>query len=108
HPLRVAASEVVVDRDEVDAFAGEGVQIQRHGGDEGLALAGRHLGDLALVQNDTADHLHVVRHHLPLGGNADDVPGRADERLTRRLHQPERFGQKVVDGGTFLDAATKL
>ena len=65
HPLRVAAGEVVVDRDEVRAAAGEGIEVERQRRDEGLALAGRHLGDAPLVQHDAADQLHVVRHHVP-------------------------------------------
>ena len=52
HPLRVAASEVVVDRDDVDALAGDRVQDRGERRDEGLALAGAHLRDLALVEHD--------------------------------------------------------
>ena len=58
-PLGVALGEVVVDRDEVDAGAREPVQVERERGDEGLALAGLHLGDVALVENDSAHHLDV-------------------------------------------------
>ena len=50
HPLGVAAGEIIVDGDDVHAFAGERVQIDRQGGDERLAFAGAHLGDGALVQ----------------------------------------------------------
>jgi hypothetical protein len=49
HPLAVAPGEVVVDRDQVSALAGQRIQVERQGGDQGLALAGGHLGDLALV-----------------------------------------------------------
>ena len=59
HPLRVALSEVVVDGDDVHARAGERVEIDRQRGDQRLALAGLHLGDLALVQHHAADELHV-------------------------------------------------
>ena len=58
-PLGVALGEVVVDSDEVDADAGERVQVERRGGDERLALTGLHLGDVALVEDDAAHHLHV-------------------------------------------------
>ena len=59
HPLGVAAGEVVVDGDDVDALAGERVEIDRQRGDQRLALAGLHLGDGALVQHHAADQLHV-------------------------------------------------
>ena len=45
HPLGVAAGEVVVDGDDVDALAGERVEIDGKRGDERLAFAGLHLGD---------------------------------------------------------------
>ena len=36
------------------------VEIRRQRGDEGLAFAGDHFGDVALVQHHAAEHLHVV------------------------------------------------
>ena len=63
HPVGVAAGEVVVDRDDVHAPAGERVQIDGHRGDERLALARLHLGDLALVKDHSADQLNVERTH---------------------------------------------
>ena len=40
------------------------------GGHQGLALAGLHLGDAALVEDDAADELH------PVGLHAQHPPGR--------------------------------
>ncbi|CAN3976491.1 Core-binding (CB) domain-containing protein, partial [Dysosmobacter welbionis] len=57
HPLTVALGQVVVHRDDVDAPAGQGVQIGGQSGYQGLALAGLHLGDPALVQHDAAHQL---------------------------------------------------
>ena len=68
HPLRVAAGEVVVDRDEVGTAAGERVEIERQRRDERLAFTRRHLGDLALVEDHAADELHVVRAPCPRAG----------------------------------------
>jgi hypothetical protein len=65
HPLGVAAGQVVVDRDELGVARGEGVEVERQCGDEGLALAGGHFRDLALVDRDAADQLHVEVHHVP-------------------------------------------
>ena len=75
HPLAVALGEVVVHRDDVDALAGDGVQVGRERGDEGLPLATFHLGDHAPVQDDAAHELHGEVPHpegtpggLPHGG----------------------------------------
>ncbi len=88
HPFGVAFGEVVVDGDDVDAAAGEGVEIAGKRGDEGFAFAGLHLGDFAGVQDDAADHLDVEVAHLhgALAGFADDGEG---------------LGQDVVEGGFF-------
>ena len=74
HPVRVALGEVIVDRDDVHALSGQGVEIRRKCGDQCLALAGLHLGDLAVVQNHAAKELHVEDPHLqrPLPRLADD------------------------------------
>ena len=84
HPLGVAAGEVVVDRDDVDAFAFEGVQIGGQRGDERLAFAGLHLGDLALVQHGAADELHVEVPHV-------------QHAAAGLAHDGERLGQQVVE-----------
>ena len=86
HPLRVALSEVVVDGDDVHALAGERVQIDGQRGDERLALARLHLGDLALVQHHAADELHVevALAQRALGGLAHGGEGRHQEIVERR------------------------
>jgi len=74
HPLGVALGEVIVDGDDVDAVAGESVEIAGERGDEGFAFAGLHLGDFAGVKDHAADHLDVKVTH------ADDAPaGFADD-----------------------------
>jgi len=66
--------------------SGEGVEVAGECGDEGLAFAGLHLGDLAGVQGHAADHLHVEVAHADgaLAGFADDGEG---------------FGKDFVEGG---------
>ena len=59
-PLRIALGEVVVDGDDVDAAAGQPVEVRCQRRDECLPLAGLHLGDLAAVQDHPAQHLDVV------------------------------------------------
>ena len=84
HPVRVALREVVVDRDEVDARAGERIEIDRQRRDERLALAGAHFGDLAVVQRHAADQLHVEVAHL-------------QHALAGLAHDGERLGQQRVE-----------
>ena len=60
HPAGIPAGQVIIDRHQVDAPAGQRIQIERQGGDQRLAFAGAHLGDLALVQDQPADQLHIV------------------------------------------------
>ena len=86
HPLRVAAGQVVVDRDDVDALALERVQIGRQRRDERLAFAGLHLGDLAAVQDDAADELDVEVPHVQhaAAGLAHDGEGFREQVVERR------------------------
>ncbi len=95
HPLRVAAGQVVVHGDEVDALAAEPVQVRGQCRHEGLALAGLHLGDPAEVQRGTAHQLDVV---VPLSD-------RADRSLTG---DGERLGGDVVEVGPVGEALSEL
>ena len=94
HPLGVEPGQVVVDRDDVGAVAGEAVEVDRQRGHEGLALAGLHLGDPAEVQGGPADHLHVVVALAddPLGGLPDDGEG-LDEQLVELLAVVETLAE---------------
>ena len=86
HPLGVALGEIVVDGDDVDAAAGERVEIDREGGDQGLAFAGLHLGDAALVQHHAADQLDVemALAERALGGLAHGGERRHQDVVERR------------------------
>jgi hypothetical protein len=95
HPLRVAGREVGVDRDDVDALARQGVEVDRHRRGEGLALTGLHLGDVTLVEDDPPEHLHVVG---PL----------AEDPLRGLAHRRERLRQEVVEGLAGLQARAEL
>ena len=84
-PLGVALGEVVVDRDEVHARPRQRVEVERLRGDERLALAGLHLGDVALVEDDAAHHLDLEELDLPVAaeGLADRRVGLEEELLER-------------------------
>src|ERR1700761_6123454 len=63
HLRRVAASQVVVHGDNVNAFVFQRVQIHRQRTHQGLAFAGTHFGDTTRMQHHAADHLHIVMTH---------------------------------------------
>ena len=81
HPLRVAPRQVIVDRDDVNAAAGQRVQNRGKRRDQRLAFARFHLRDLAFVQHDAADQLHVEMAH-------------AEFPAARFAHQRERRHQR--------------
>ena len=95
HPVGVALREVVVDRDDVHALAGERVQVARQRRHQRLAFAGAHLGDLAVVQRHAADQLHVEVAH-------------AERALARLAHDGERLGQHLVERRALGDARLEL
>src|SRR5262249_38618552 len=64
HPLRVAASEVVVDGDNVDATSCERIQDGGKGGDERFAFARFHFRNFSVVENESADELDVEMAHV--------------------------------------------
>ena len=66
------------------AAARERVQVRGGRGDEGLALTGLHLGDVAEVEGGAAHELHV------------EVP-QAERAAARLAHGGERLGQQVVE-----------
>ena len=86
HPLRVAPRQVVVDGDDVNALAGQRVEVGRQRRDQRLAFARLHLGDAPGVEHVAADELHVEVPHV--------------ERTTAGLaHDGKRLGQQVVERG---------
>ena len=83
HPLGITIGQVVVDGDHVHALPGQGIEVDGQGGGKGLALAGAHLGDLALVQGHRALQLDVEVAHLhgALGALAHHCKGLGQERV---------------------------
>src|SRR5215207_7388116 len=95
HPGRVAAGQVVVDGDDVDAFAYQGVEVNGHGGRERLALARLHLRYLAFVQHYAAHDLLVEGAHPK--GTPGDLP-----------HDGESLGQQIIEGLAASEPLAKL
>ena len=78
HPFGVAAGEIIVDGDDMHALASEGVEIGGERRDKGLAFAGAHFGDRALMQNHPANELNI---EMPLAeGAARRFPYRCESR----------------------------
>ena len=75
--------------------AGQRVQVAGERGHERLALAGLHLGDVAVVERHAADELHVEVAHAQ----------RAHAGLA---HGRERLGQQVVELLAALEALAEL
>ena len=94
HPVGVAAGEIVVDGDDVDAPSLQGVQVGGQRRDQRLALAGLHLGDLAAVQHDAADELDVEVAHL------ENAPAGFPNRR-------ERLHEQIVERLALLDPLAK-
>ncbi len=107
HPAGVAAGEVVVDGDDVDALAGERIEIDRKRRDQGLAFAGLHLGDVALMQHYAADQLHVemALAKRALGRLADGGKG-GNQDVVQRLAVGELLAE--FGGAGFQGLVRKL
>jgi hypothetical protein len=64
--------------------ATEGIEIDGEGSDQGLALAGFHFGNLAVVQHHAANQLHIEMAHV------EDSPASF-------AHHRECFHQDVIE-----------
>ena len=74
--------------------AGQRVQVGRQRRHQRLALAGAHLGDLAVVQHHAADQLHVEMAH-------------AERALARFAHHREGFRQQLVERLAARDSSSR-
>ena len=72
HPLGVASGQIIIDRDDVNALAFQGVEVGRKCCDQRLSFTGLHLGDLPLVQENSADELDIEVAHVQ--GALGDFP----------------------------------
>jgi len=63
HPVGITLGEVVIDRDHVHTLARKRIEVGGQGCHERFALAGAHLGNLAVVHGHAADQLDVEMPH---------------------------------------------
>ncbi|GBD37333.1 hypothetical protein HRbin36_02464 [bacterium HR36] len=64
HPFAIPAGQVIVDRNDMDPLAGQRVEHRRQCGNQRLAFARGHFRDLALVQHNAAEDLHIEVSHI--------------------------------------------
>jgi hypothetical protein len=84
------------------AAPGEGIEVNWQGRDQCLAFASGHFRDLALVQRDATDQLHVEGNHVPLQRvrpHGDFTPAKPAASV---LHDRESFRQYFVEGSSQL------
>ena len=60
HPFAVAGGQVIVDRDDMNAAASQGIQVDRQGRDQGFAFTSLHFGDSTLMQDNAANQLNPI------------------------------------------------
>ena len=60
HPGSIARGQIIVHRDDMDAFPGKRVQEDGQRRDQGLALTRLHFGYLSLMERDPAHELNVI------------------------------------------------
>ncbi len=97
HPRRVALGEVVVDRHDVHAFAGERVEVRGQRGDERFTFAGFHFRDAAAVEDRASEQLHVERDHVPRERLVADAERFALQEFACADHDGERLGEDLVE-----------
>ena len=90
HPLGVAPGQIVVERQDVHAAIGEGVERRRHHRRERLALARLHLDDVSIVERQRRDDLFV---EWPLPEHAARCLAR--QREEGRPQRDERFPDRA-------------
>ena len=88
HPLGVAAGQIVVERQDVRAAIGEGIERRRHHRRERLSFSRQHLDDMPVVERERRDDLFVE------GTLAEHAARRlADQREERRPQRAERLAR---------------
>src|SRR4030095_16310188 len=71
HPFGIAFGQVVVDRDHVDAAAGDRVQVSGQGRNQRFTFTSLHLGDDSAMEHHSSDQLNVEVAHA--GCTAGDL-----------------------------------
>ena len=97
HPLGIACGKVIVDGDDMNAAAGDGVEKDGEGSDQGLAFAGAHFSDLAAVKGDATDQLYVEGNHVPAKLVPADIDILAAQTAAGVLDRGKGHGQEIFE-----------
>ena len=104
HPIGVALRQIIIDGDDVHAISRQRIEKCGQRRDERFSFAGAHFGDLAVVQRNAANELHVEMPHVQraLAGLADDGKSLRQNRIKRFaardacLERCGFFAQRIV------------
>ena len=80
------------------AFAGQGVEIDGKGSDQGFTFTGTHFGDFAVVQHHTADKLYVEVAHTEYAAGRFATDG---EGFDQDVVQSLTVGKTLFEFGCF-------
>ena len=88
HHLGLILGQVIINSDQVDTVAGQSIQVQREYGGKGLAFAGLHFRNTALVQHNAAHQL-------------DGICPQAQHPVRGLTDGSKSLGQNIVQGLAF-------
>ncbi len=84
HPFGITARQVIIDGNDVHAFASQCIEVGGQRRNQGFTLPRTHFGDLAVMEHHTADQLHI------------EVP-HAEHTLTGFTDNRKGFGQQGIE-----------
>ena len=95
HPLGITVCQIIIDSNNMHTLTFQGIQICRKGRYKGFTFTCTHLGNTALVKNNTAHQLNTVMLH------AKDTEGRLP-------HNRKGFHKEIIQCLTFRETLFKL
>ena len=63
HPFGISVSQIIIDRNDMNAASGQRIQICRQSGYQRLTFTSLHLRDTSLVKNNSTNQLYPVMFH---------------------------------------------
>ena len=94
HPLHIAPGQIVVDRNDMHAFAFQRVEIGRQRSHERLAFAGDHFGDRTAMKHDAAHELNIEMAHAERSPTRLATDGKSlDQQVVERLARSQPLAE---------------
>ena len=63
HPFRITLGQIIVNRDNMDTFSGQAIQVGWQCRHQCFSFTGCHFGNLAIMKRHPSDQLDIVRSH---------------------------------------------